>query len=559
MSTSGHRFAAGLMSALISGALLGFACPLAVSSFLAPLAWVSFLPLLLWLGPSAGARRILAFGGIAAFTAYAVGPGWGMVIALKWFALVYYAVAGLVMTVPWVGFAIFRKLLGWRTALWTMPLLWPLSEWACGHWQLVPPWLGLASTQPDFVWLFQFADLFGGWGVSCWVMLFNVLLYRAVVGQSTGRIRRVAAVGLAMLAPIAAYSAYRIAGEEARERTAPDTQRIKVMMAQPNASPDARPDQRLAVNVIEGIVDSTDRAMAEFARAGDKPDLIVWPEGAIPVAVLTGPTSQLRSFLAGRSRRAHGDTDVDVRNFLAGAVADWGTPVLLGAFDAPRAPGASRNRLLSNAAMLLTPGPPGSGADQVRMLAPYHKRRLVPFIEYAPYADRFPWLRRIEYRLGAGGSFQPGRESKVFSYLDDLGQTVQLAPAICYEELYAADFAENARGGAELFAILSNDAWFGRSQALRGIADLTRWRAIETRRPVARSTNTGRTVFLDTTGRPISALPEWQSGTLTATLVRNSGLTFYVRHPDLFPLMCAIILAVIGGAGFGLRNRIKQF
>ena len=132
-----------------------------------------------------------------------------------------------------------------------------------------------------------------------------------------------------------------------------------------------------------------------------------------------------------------------------------------------------------------------------------------------------------------------------------------MAPLICYEDLMPAlsrRFVGNER--ANLLVNLTNDAWYGRSAAPWQHARLARWRALETRRALVRSTNTGVTTVIDPAGRMSEPLPLFSEGVLTATVPLMETETLYVRYGDWFAW--AMTLATVAAAarrGFARTRR----
>jgi apolipoprotein N-acyltransferase len=126
---------------------------------------------------------------------------------------------------------------------------------------------------------------------------------------------------------------------------------------------------------------------------------------------------------------------------------------------------------------------------------------------------------------------------------------------ICYESVFPDEVRLFARNGAQLFANISNDEWFGPWGAPRQHLNMVRMRAIENQRWVLRATNTGITVSIDPYGRVISRAPRNVRTTLGAPFGLESGTTFYTRHGDWFAWGCAIIcvLALVVRRRVGVR------
>lgn len=143
--------------------------------------------------------------------------------------------------------------------------------------------------------------------------------------------------------------------------------------------------------------------------------------------------------------------------------------------------------------------------------APYHKTILMPFGEYTPFSDWFPWLQEINH---TAGNFIAGNSTKVFSYQLSDGRQVKLSPLICYEDVVPRLAQQATAAGAEILINQTNDVWFGNTVAPYQHHMIASFRAIENRRFLLRSTNTGVTAVVDPLGRTLAALPPYTETSL---------------------------------------------
>lgn len=160
----------------------------------------------------------------------------------------------------------------------------------------------------------------------------------------------------------------------------------------------------------------------------------------------------------------------------------------------------------------------------------YRKQHLVPFTEYFPYEKQFPHL----YNLLLANDYkwwEQGEEATVFDY-----NGIKFSTPICFEDTFGYLSAEFVRNGADMIINLSNDYWSRSVQAEKQHFQLAVFRAIENRRPLLRSTNSGITALVLPSGEIVNPLePFTQSyGIYTMPIGQKDGLTFYTRHPDLF-------------------------
>lgn len=493
-----------LLAASVSGVLCGLGCPPSLQVLTVPVGWIWAVPFLI-AARHASARLFIA-GTIVAGVLAAIGTTAGAGAALGYLGIVYFAVAGLCYAAPMLLIAPLRRWLGQDSALWALPPVAALTEWFLFRVEL--GWNNLAASQAGATGLIQFVDLFGQPSITFWLMLINVLLYRELVRPAGRRVRRIALVFALTLGIPAVYSFIRLQQSYGSGRP------IEVLLVQPNTTQ----------SELQPLFSITDAAVLQ-----SKPDLIVWPEMAV-AHVLNQRSPLLKT--------------------IGEAVADWGTPLVTGALDDARRVSKSRrflgnNKDLANAAVLFTPGPPGSGADQVRMAEPYHKRRLVPFIEGVPLGLDPSWVKKLNALPDRGFTLERGARLRTLSYRDDAGQMIRFAVPICYEDLYSEDLTEFARNGAQFFAVITNDSWFGRWETAYTHAALGRLRAIETRRPLVQAATTGWTLAINAHGEITKVAPWWQPAIARATIQPNDSLTFYTRFPLVFPILCAVWLAVL--------------
>ena len=176
-----------------------------------------------------------------------------------------------------------------------------------------------------------------------------------------------------------------------------------------------------------------------------------------------------------------------------------------------------------NSAVLLKP----DGSEVGR----YDKIDLVPFGEFVPSA--FSFVNRISREAG---DFAPGKDIKV---LEAAGN--RLGVFICYESAFPDLVRRFSKSGATVLVNLSNDAYFGRSEARLQHLALVRMRAVESRRFIVRSTNDGITAVIDPAGRIRKRLPAYREVAAEVRYGTIDGKTFYAEHGDWFAWSCLII------------------
>ena len=254
------------------------------------------------------------------------------------------------------------------------------------------------------------------------------------------------------------------------------------------------------------------RRQMEYTSAAPRPNLIVWPETAIPV-LLNNAAPTLEAI----------------------AQAAGGTPVVLGAqrLDGVR---------LHNSLVLTGP------AGQIDAI--YDKHHLVPFGEYIPFGSvlsRFG-LRGMAAKDGNGYSSGPGPQ------IIDMGPLGRALPLICYEGVFPYDVAR-APERADFMLLITNDAWFGQLSGPYQHFAQARLRSVEQGLPMVRAANTGISAVIDGQGHVLDFLPLGEAGYLDSPLPPPLEPTIYSNLGDLPVLL--ILLVALGGA-FLVSRRVNR-
>jgi len=188
----------------------------------------------------------------------------------------------------------------------------------------------------------------------------------------------------------------------------------------------------------------------------------------------------------------------------------------------------------------------------------YHKSKLVPGPEKLPF-QRLLWpLQKVAFDLGGTvGSLGYSSERTVFTSSDG---KFKVPAIICYESIYGDFCAEFVRNGANLLFIITNDGWWGNTPGYRQHFSFAKLRAVETRRCVARSANTGISAFINQRGDIIERTQYWETAVIKATLKANDQMTFYAKYGDYIGRVSAFlsILLLLISFTFSIIEKNKQ-
>jgi apolipoprotein N-acyltransferase len=195
--------------------------------------------------------------------------------------------------------------------------------------------------------------------------------------------------------------------------------------------------------------------------------------------------------------------------------------------------------------------------DSTAGIGYYHKSKLVPGPEKLPFPQMLRPFQEFAFDLGGTvGSLGLSPERTVFT---NSSNGIKYSAVVCYESIYGEFMAQFVRNGAELLFIITNDGWWGHTDGHRQHFSFAILRAIETRRCIARSANTGISGFVNQRGDIMQQTPYWQQAAISQTLLAQSELTFYTKHGDylgrlaLFTSGLFVLLTLV----MGLLNRKK--
>lgn len=170
-----------------------------------------------------------------------------------------------------------------------------------------------------------------------------------------------------------------------------------------------------------------------------------------------------------------------------------------------------------------------------------HKSKLVLGVEKIPFVGLFPFLQNFALENG-GTSVTLGTETSPKVFVTDLAT---VAPVVCYESIYGGFVAEQVKKGAEFIAVITNDGWWSDSPGYKQHLDFSRLRAIESRKWVARSANTGISAFINGRGDIIQQTKWWTPSALRQTIQINKERTIYDQLGDILGKI-GMIVSIVG-------------
>lgn len=184
----------------------------------------------------------------------------------------------------------------------------------------------------------------------------------------------------------------------------------------------------------------------------------------------------------------------------------------------------------------------------------YFKSKLVPGVEKMPYPQVFGFLEDLAINLG-GTSGSLGKDSvqRAFSLT---GTDIKIGVPICYESAYGEHFGKFVKNGAQMMCVITNDGWWGNSPGHKQHFLLSKLRAVESRRAIMRSANTGISAFIDERGDTHQQTKYDTRLAIRQIICANDHITFYVQHGDYIARICVGLTALI--FLFGIYWRIRK-
>ena len=544
-------------ASVATGLLLAAAWP---ARGFTPVVFFAWVPLL-WAEDYAYRRRRAGEAGrypvflyaLVAFLVWNILTTWWIWNSTPAAALAWGANALLMATVFWLYHITTRRLPLYSARGGVLIVYWLAFEYIHHIWDIAWPWLTLGNvfaTQPAWVQWYEYTGTSGG---SLWVLAVNMLFLawcKAVMAGASKRDKNVRAIAvcLAILVPVGGsmwrYTHYKSEGR-----------RVETVVVQPNIDPYGEQYDIPPVEAVKRML-----FLGEYAL-GPQTRFLVTPESMIQEYVW-------------EHKLAYSPSVAAIHRFLTdypdlSVVAGISTYSRLSPEDSAtrgvrKRPDVFGNGTLyylaHNTVMVIDTATAVAAVSAAAMPMPVsvgfplrHKSKLTPAVEIMPLVDKIGFLEKWAIDLGGiVGTLGTDAEPKVFRSVT-AGDTVTYADIICYESIFGDYVTGFCRRGAELLFISTNDGWWGNTPGHRQHAEYARLRAIENRREIARSANTGISGFISQRGDMLQRTAYWEPAVIKHDIKTNRKLTFYSRYGDILGRMFLPISLLLLLAGLVLR------
>jgi apolipoprotein N-acyltransferase len=448
---------------------------------------VHFLSLLYWLVPV-----MRTYGYLPMFLSVSV------LVLLAAFLALFIALFSTALT------AFGRKPAGCLTLI---PLTWVSLEYIRSFIFSGFPWELLGYSQYNRLQLIQISDILGVYGLSALIAFVNGAIFITLLylikrrWQHTGITKRLAAGSMITLilgvALTWSYGHWRLKTIDGLIAIAPKT---RISVIQGNIDQAAKWDPAFQIETIKKYNQLSSSASKQ------QPDLIVWPESATPFYFLY---------------------NVAPSEMVFEGIKRSGADYLIGSPSFVRTDGLVE---YYNSAYLIIP--------EDKTMGKYDKTHLVPFGEYVPFKKWLPFLGKIVAQVG---DFKAGKVGQTLPWRNE-----QLGVQICYEIIFPGLSRAMVKNNASVLVNITNDAWFGKTSGPYQHFSMTVFRAVENRRSLARSANTGISGFIDPAGRILASTDLMQDAVATQMVPMLKERSIYTQIGDLFARIClALVLLII--------------
>lgn len=438
-------------------------------------------------------------------------------------------VNSLLMSLTFQCYFWFKKARGTYWGLAFFVAVWLCFEKLHLEWEFSWAWLNLGNAFANYPKLIQWYDTIGATGGSLWILLINVFMFYTIRIWEAGRAKNIliknslSVLALVLIPMGISLIKYFNFNEKSIGK-------VRVMLLQPNLDPYTEKYQKDSLQIVSELLQVAEQ------NQHTKVDYYIAPETAFPGY---GGLSE-RGFGNSQSIAMVNDfLTKNPRSIFLGGVSTY--KVFTNEEEAPKTASLYPNAGVwvdnYNSAIQLIPN---------HNTEIYHKAKLVPGVEIFPYMSVLKPLLG-DAMLNFGGTIASlgiDKERKVFANPYNKGIA---APIVCYESVYGEFVGEYVKNGANFLTIMTNDSWWGVSEGHKQLLAYARLRAIETRRHIARSANSGISAHIDARGDIHSDTFYGDQTALTCDISLYNGQTLYTRTGDLVSRIAMLLLGILLG------------
>jgi len=454
------------------------------------------------------------------FLIYNIGTTWWIAFADIYGAIMAFVLNALLMATAFLIFHLIKRKFGKKIGYFAFFITWLSFEFLHYHWELSHPWLTLGnvfSIRTTWIQWYEYTGVLGG---SLWILLVNFLFFIAIkefiYNKTNQRInkKKIAYPFIVLLFPIFISMWMYLKYEETGIQT-------EVVIVQPNIDPYQKFSTITPIEQVYRIIELAEEKISINTK------FVIAPETALPISIDENEIENDWGY-----------------QFLQKRVQSWKTVnLLIGAaterqFNEKKSRASKFDEFMGkykeyyNSSVLIT-------AQRTPEIV--HKSKLVLGAEKVPFSNYLSFMENWSIDLG-GTNGTLGIEDKP---KNSLKGNFPITPSICYESIYGDFTAKQTKLGSQAIFIITNDGWWADTPGYKQHFSFARLRAIENRKSIARSANTGMSGFINQCGDVIQDSKWWKMQALKGTIFRNNQTTTYMIIGDIIgklALVCALVL-----------------
>ena len=383
-----------------------------------------------------------------------------------------------------------------KTFIWFFPIIWIGFEYFMTLGPLNFPWHNVGYSLADHYYLIQFADIFGIYGISFLLLIFNILIFKIFSGQVKMVIFLIIILLLWFTYGIYKDSKIQLKKEDLKIST------IQLSILQ---------EEKWNPDILDSTIVEYGRQVSMLARE-DSVDLVIFPESAITTYLLHERSYQKKI------------SDIAISNKVNLVV---GFPD----YEIKWTDKKPKYQYFNSATMVDKEG---------NFLPKYDKIRLVPFGERIPLLSTFPILENLQF---GQANFEYGKNPMLYTI-----DSFQFPILICFEGVFPELSRKYVQQGADFIVVITNDGWFQETAFPKEHANNTIIRSVENRVSLFRAANTGVSYIVNPKGQIIKEAKIYEKKNITGFLFTYiPNLSFFVKAGYIFPIIClwfSIILII---------------
>ncbi|MCX7698936.1 MAG: apolipoprotein N-acyltransferase [Candidatus Goldbacteria bacterium] len=494
-----------ILLSIISGILLAFSFPNFIQQnvfiFTFFLIWVAFVPLFLILYEEDNYKRIFFYGFLSGSVFYLISLYWlcnvrpmGIFAYVAWIALSLYISLYIGISLL-ISFYLKRKLN--IEYLFSVPLIFTIleyvREWLFTGFPLQTP----AQSQVIFLPFIKIIKITGVAGANFLIYFVNIFLTTMILREKINLIKIESFALIIILMILVIFTLI------VNIKSKYVYKNLKISILQPDISQDVA---EWAWNYKEKALKIIKEMILKLEQ--EKPNIIVWPETGYPGVL-------------------------NYEQWRAKEIAGWikGVWHIIGSDKVEI--GKNGEKKYYNSVFIID--------ENGNIKGEYSKYHLVPFGEYVPLQNIFPFIKKVVRRYGYIG-FTPGNKIEPVIY-----KNIKIGTLICYDSLFPEISREFIRKGAVILVHLSYETWYGKTPASAQIFQNTIMRAVENEVPLIRCVASGISGFVNHDGKIISKTDLFKRDILTEDVIYNekNNLTIYTKYGDWFVFFILFMMIII--------------